>query len=130
YDADGFDVFAHARNARNQATDTAYQQSDFHAGVACVVEFVDHRPIGEAIHLEIDVRLLPCPGIVDFAIDEFEELAPRAMWRDDQVFVAVDAVVDIEEIENLDDVFENLLMASKQRDIGVNAGTGFVEVTG
>ena len=120
-DADDPNVFAQVSNPGAQATDTADDQVDFHAGTGSLVEFLDDFLIHERIKLHDHATSLAGGGMVSLPFDHSDEPFFQIEWSNQKLFQARVTGQSRERVEDNRDFLGDFRIGREEAEICVNA---------
>jgi hypothetical protein len=121
------DVLRESRHARTQAAQRTHFQANFDTRGARLVERVNHRGIGEAVHLERDLAVL---SQVALTVDQFHHAGSCHGRRDNDLGVVAVVRKSREEVKQFANVVGDVRVAREQAKILVVAGRLGVVVSG
>ena len=111
-DTNRFNILAQVRIAGFQPKYAANDQLNLHSCLACLVEFVNHFWIDEAIHFQNHVGRLSLFGIGNFLIN-FMNKKPSHRERTDNDLFTIEVIIRMfEKLEHIRHITSNLLISS------------------
>src|SRR5499426_958277 len=120
-DAADADRLAAAGPAGAQAADAADDQVYRHALARGRVHFLDHRRVGHAVELGDDSGGASGLEVGDFAADHLGDRFAQVDRRDQQLAVALLTRVSGQVVEQLRNVFAEILVGGEEPEVGVDA---------
>ena len=113
-----------------QAAQPADVEPDGYARPARVVELVDDLGVLELVHLRVDTRRPPRPGMLRLAANELDEAPPHRHRGHEQLAVLGVGDHPGQRVEDGGDVVADRLVAGQQPDVLVDPGRSRVVVPG
>ena len=115
------DVLGEARHFGPETAGTPDNEVHLHAGLAGLVELLDHGRIHQSVHLEAEIGGSPLPGVADLPLDALPQPGAQAQGAHNQAVVASRPGVAREEVKKGGQVLSDLGAGGQDAQVGVEA---------
>ena len=123
------DMVAYALYVGNEGTVSSYYQLDVYPCLRSLIQLVHHQRVGDMIDLYLDVGIFSGLLVLDFIIDQVDELVSHLVRRNKQFLELYRTVWTLDKVEYLMYILHDARSRRHQHTVGIHTCIPFVEVT-